>query len=443
MDNIRVYDLSKELRLDNRELIGICVKLDIPIKSHASILNESDATRIRLYVERISSMQKSSHLGQITNISINGFRRLLKIDLPMKNLTVLIGANGSGKTSFLDVFSILSASARGDLQNTLQLKGGLNNILTRGMAKELEISVEMNISYQSPLYYDLTLSPQGFSYVIKEEFLTQQRKKDRGQPFFYIKSQNLDIRYFSQEENKLLRPNWEQNILETSLSQVPKMYREPENLRKSLAACTYYAALDISETSPVRLPQPMRPASLPGKNGESLISCLYNLRETDRDRFEWLEDILSAAFPDFERLNFPPVAAGTLSMTWSDRHFSEPIYIHELSEGTLRFLWLATLLQSQNLTTITLIDEPEISLHPELLKHLVDLMREASKRTQLIVATHSERLIRFLEPEEILICDLEEGEAKMTWGDTLNLEKWLEDYSLDQLWAMNILGGRP
>ncbi|MFM7579946.1 MAG: translation initiation factor IF-2 N-terminal domain-containing protein, partial [Microcystaceae cyanobacterium] len=113
MDNIRVYDLSKELRLDNRELIGICVKLDIPIKSHASILNESDATRIRLYVERISSMQKSSHLGQITNISINGFRRLLKIDLPMKNLTVLIGANGSGKTSFLDVFSILSASARG------------------------------------------------------------------------------------------------------------------------------------------------------------------------------------------------------------------------------------------------------------------------------------------------------------------------------------------
>jgi predicted ATPase len=221
------------------------------------------------------------------------------------------------------------------------------------------------------------------------------------------------------------------------------MYRVPENTRKCLAACTYYAALDISEKSPIRLPQAMRPAVLPGKNGEDLIPCLYNLRETDRDRFEWLEDILSAAFPDFERLNFPPVAAGTLSMTWSDRHFSEPIYIHELSEGTLRFLWLATLLQSQNLTTITLIDEPEISLHPELLKHLVDLMREASKRTQLIVATHSDRLIRFLEPEEILICDLEEGQAKMTWADTLNLNKWLEDYSLDQLWAMNVLGGRP
>jgi predicted ATPase len=361
----------------------------------------------------------------------------------MKRLTVLIGENGSGKTSFLDIFSILSASARGDLQNTLQLKGGLNDILTRGKVKELEISVEMDLSYQNPLQYNLILSPQRFSYMIKEESLTQQRRKKTDQPFLYIDSYGLDIKYFSQEERKLLRPNWEQNPLETSLSQVPKMYREPENLRKSLAACTYYAALDISEKSPIRLPQTMRPAVLPGKNGESLISCLYNLRETDRDRFEWLEDILSAAFPDFEQLNFPPVAAGTLSMTWSDRHFSEPIYIHELSEGTLRFLWLATLLQSQNLTTITLIDEPEISLHPELLKHLVDLMREASKRTQLIVATHSDRLIRFLEPEEILICDLEEGQAKMTWADTLNLNKWLEDYSLDQLWAMNVLGGRP
>jgi predicted ATPase len=221
------------------------------------------------------------------------------------------------------------------------------------------------------------------------------------------------------------------------------MYREPENLRKSLASCTYYGPLDVSEKSPIRLPQAMRPAKLPGARGEDLISCLYDLRETDRDHFEMVENIISAAFPDFERLNFPPVAAGILSMTWTDRNFSQPIYVHELSEGTLRFLWLVTLLQSQNLTTITLLDEPEVSLHPELLRHLVYLMREASKHTQLIVATHSDRLIKFLKPKEVLISDLEEGEAKMTWADTLNLEQWLADYSLDQVWAMNIMGGRP
>ncbi|MBE9143381.1 AAA family ATPase [Planktothrix mougeotii] len=382
-------------------------------------------------------------MNRIETISIKGFRRLQNIELEMRNLTVMIGANGSGKTSFLDVMSILAASASGNLQNILQLKGGLNEILTRGKAQELEIAVSMQIPERQPLNYSLTLSPKNLSYEIREENLTQQSDLNAPEPFKYIESRGLDIKYYSQDDRRLLRPNWEHNPLETSLSQVPKMYREPENLRKTLASCTYYGALDVSEKSPIRLPQTMRPAKLPGASGEDLVSCLYDLRESDRDRFEWVENILSAAFPDFKRLSFPPVAAGTLSMTWTDQNFPQPIYVHELSEGTLRFLWLVTLLQSQNLTTITLLDEPEVSLHPELLRQLVYLMREASKHTQLIVATHSDRLIGFLEPHEVLICDIEEGEAKMTWADTFNLNKWLEDYSLDQVWAMNIMGGRP
>ena len=382
-------------------------------------------------------------MERFENISVRGFRRLRQVDLEMRNLIVMIGANGAGKTSFLDVLSVLAASANGNLPETLQRKGGLNQILTRGKAHELEIAVSMQTSEKQPLKYDLTLSPKGISYEISKETLTQQSNPNAPKPFKYIESYGLDIKYFSQTDHRLLPPDWEHNYLETSLSQVPKMYREPENLRKSLASCTYYGALDVSEKSPIRLPQAMRPATLPGASGENLVSCLYYLRETDRDRFEMVEAVISVAFPDFERLNFPPVAAGTISMTWTDKNFSQPIYVHELSEGTLRFLWLVTLLQSQSLTTITLLDEPEVSLHPELLRHLVYLMREASKHTQLIVATHSDRLIRFLEPREVLICDLEEGEARMTWADTLDLDKWLEDYTLDQVWAMNVMGGRP
>ncbi|MEH2381014.1 MAG: AAA family ATPase [Nostoc sp.] len=381
-------------------------------------------------------------MDRFENISVRGFRRLCQVELEMRDLIVMIGANGAGKTSFLDILSTLAASANGKLQETLQFKGGLNEILTRGKAQELEISVSMKVPEEKPLKYSLTLSPKGLSYEIRNETLTQQRNPSKPEPFKYIESHSLDIKYF-QEGSGLLRPNWEHNYLETSLSQVPKMYREPENLRKSLASCTYYGALDVSEKSPIRLPQQMRPAKLPGASGEDLVSCLYDLRETDRDRFEMVENVISTAFPDFERLNFPPVAAGTISMTWTDRNFSQPIYVHELSEGTLRFLWLVTLLQSQSLTTITLLDEPEVSLHPELLRHLAYLMREASKHTQLIVATHSDRLIRFLKPNEVLICDLEEGEARMTWADTLDLDKWLADYTLDQVWGMNLMGGRP
>ena len=130
------------------------------------------------------------------------------------------------------------------------------------------------------------------------------------------------------------------------------------------------------------------------------MSYLYYLREADRDRFENILDSLRVAFPDLEDLGFPPVAAGMLTMTWKDKKFSNPLYVHEFSEGTLRFLWLTALLQGPNLSTTTMIDEPEVSLHPELLNLLVDLMREAARRTQLIVATHSDRFIRFLELEE-------------------------------------------
>src|ERR1700726_4896001 len=83
---------------------------------------------------------------------------------------------------------------------------------------------------------------------------------------------------------------------------------------------------------------------LPGKNGEDLVSCLYYLREAEPDRFEAVEDALKAAFPGFRRLDFPPVAAGTLAMTWRDNRFSKPLYMHQVSEGMLRFVWLATLL---------------------------------------------------------------------------------------------------
>ena len=185
------------------------------------------------------------------------------------------------------------------------------------------------------------------------------------------------------------------------------------------------------------MPQPLQPAKLPGVDGEDLVSCLFSIRESDRDRFDLIEGTLHAGFHDFERLDFPPVAAGTLAMTWRDKRFSKPFYMHQLSEGVLRFLWLVTLLQSPGLPAVTLIDEPEVSLHPELLGLLADLLREASMRTQLIVATHADRLVRFLEPKEVVAMDLkEDGTTGAAWADTLDLDAWLKEYTLDEVWGM-------
>jgi len=379
---------------------------------------------------------------RLSRVKISGFRRLNEVDLTVRPFMALIGANGVGKTSLLDAFSILSASASGNLNAKLSRLGGISSLLTRGKSEDISFVVDMDVHGYKPLEYEIHLTPSVNGYVISKEILSQENERFNG-PFKYIDSSDGDIRYYELNSNRLVRPEWEHNPLETSLAQVPKMYRQPEELRRILATATQYHALDVSSRAPVKLPQPMKPATLPGSDGEDLVPYLYYLRETDRNRFDLIVDSLAAAFPDFKTLSFPPVAAGMLAMTWNDRRFGKPFYMNELSEGTLRFLWLVSMLQSPHLSTVTMIDEPEISLHPELLSLLADLMREASKRTQLIVATHSDRFIRFLQPAEVMVMDVDEaGFTTATWADSLDLDHWLEEYSLDEVWRMGRMGGR-
>lgn len=378
-------------------------------------------------------------MTRFQEISIKGFRRLANVQLELRPVSVLIGANGIGKTSMLDVFSLLASSARGSLNAALSELGGLSALITYDHAEELALGISMEIEKDTQTQrYSLRIKPRGPSYGIEQETLHQVHG-----PIAYdsIDSHGGDIRYH--ENGQIIRPTWDHNPLETSLAQVPKVFLWPEDFRRRLASSTLYHTLDVEARAPVRLPQPMRPAPLPGKNGEDLVSCLYYLRETDRDRFEAVEDALHTAFQGFERLEFPPVAAGTLAMSWRDKNFSKPLYTNQLSEGMLRFLWLVTLLQSPGLTALTLIDEPEVSLHPELLNLLADLFREASRRTQLVIATHSDRLVRFLKPEEVVVLDsTDDGMARLTWADQLDLKEWLGEYSLDEVWRRGRMGGR-
>ena len=381
-------------------------------------------------------------MNRVEELRIEGFRRLRSLQLEMRPLMVLLGANGVGKSSLLDAISLLSATATGTLNRSLSDLGGLADVLSRGGSGDLLLGVSMDVPGHEPLDYSFSLRPSGQAYSISSEVLSQKSQK-YPQPFKHIDSQGPNVRYFDIEKNTLLRPQWEHDPFETSLSQVPKMFRQPEELRRILGSLAHYHVLDVGPRAPVKLPQQLKPASGPGANGEELVSFLFSLKENHLHRFEAIEDTLRVAFPGFERLSFPPVAAGMLSLTWKEKSFRDPIYVHQLSEGTLRFLWLIALLQKPEPATLTLIDEPEVSLHPELISLLADLLREASRRSQIVVATHSDRLVRFLEPKEVAVLDLgEDGFTQATWADQLDLEAWLEDYTLDEIWRHGRMGGR-
>ncbi len=381
-------------------------------------------------------------MPRIRRIGIEGFRRLNDVDIEMRPMMALIGANGVGKTSFMDALSLLAASARGGMNGRLNEMGGASEVVTRDSRKDIVLCAEMDVPDYEPLEYRLSVAPQSQGYAISTETLHQAREGYQA-PFKHIESLYGDIRFYDPQEHGLVRPSWEHDPTESALSQVPRMFRQPEDLRRTLSSLTQYHVLDVGPRAPVKMPQQLRPATLPGENGEDLAPFLYNLRESGDGKYEAVEDSLRAAFPGFESLSFPIVAAGMVSMTWKETAFRNPIYMHQLSEGTLRFLWLVSLLQSPGLSAVTMIDEPEVSLHPELLALLADLMREVSGRTQIIVATHSDRLIRFLEPGEVAVMDIgDEGGASMTWGDALDLDGWLAEYSLDEVWQMGAMGGR-
>ena len=382
---------------------------------------------------------------KIKRIGIEGFRRLKDIDIEMRPMMVMIGANGVGKTSFMDALSLLAASARGALSQHLNDLGGFASVTTRSSAGGIALSTETTLLDDCQLGYSLQVSPQGIGYSISREKLVGVSASTA---ITYIDSEDGAISYHDPIMDELIQQRLKYNNRESALSQMPKIPLkstpfDPELFRDTLEKATQYHALDVSQRAPIKLPQQLRPTMLPGQNGEDLAPFLYNLREANYDRFEAVEDSLKAVFPGFESLGFPVVAAGMITMTWKDKSFRNPFYMHELSEGTLRFLWLVSLLQSPDLSTITMIDEPEVSLHPELLSLFAELLREASLRSHIVVATHSDRLIGFLEPSEVVVMDIDEGgAASMTWADWFDLDAWLAEYSLDQVWQMGRMGGR-
>lgn len=182
-------------------------------------------------------------MNQISRLRLEGFRRLESVDLTVRPFMVLIGANGVGKTSLLDAFSLLSASASGNLSTSLSRLGGISSLVTRERASGIAMYVEMKVPGHEPLEYDLGLRVNGTGYALSREVLTQ-RHSGHAAPFKHIDSSEAGIKYYDVRPGKkgLVKPDWDYNSLETSLSQVPRMFHEPEDLRRVLSTATLYHA---------------------------------------------------------------------------------------------------------------------------------------------------------------------------------------------------------
>lgn len=385
-----------------------------------------------------------------SSLNVQNFRSLTDVTVKIPDLTVMIGPNGSGKTTLLEVFQLLQRASQQELGPYLEGCGGILAVLSkeaveRGesrMSISLELDAESSISSE-PILYGVELAADQIGYSIASERLTWRTKPWLREPLKYILAERGRIQYYDPATQKLVEPSWAYVNSELALAQVPKMYQEPEQARNLLASIGHYSFLDVGPRSVIRLPQSLTPTTRPGANGENLYSALYNIRALHRPLYDRIEALLSQGFAEFRQIEFPVVGAGQVTLAWYERNLQSPLYPSQLSEGTLRYLWLITILLSPSAPALTLMDEPEVSLHPELLKLLAALLQDVSAGRQIIVATHSPDLIHWLEPKEVLVVEKAEGHTSLTWADEMDIDDWLEDYTLSDLWRMGNLGGRP
>jgi len=168
-------------------------------------------------------------MHKIQEITIRGLRRLHDVKFQMRPLMVMVGANGVGKSTFLDGISLLAQSTRGNLSGSLNELGGISSLTTRGLSDSITLGANMAVAGYKPLMYTARIVAQGHGYVVAEESLYQQH--DQPEPFKHIEAKYDKVHYFDIENGGLTTPNWDFDTGETALSQVPKMFRQPEEFR--------------------------------------------------------------------------------------------------------------------------------------------------------------------------------------------------------------------
>jgi predicted ATPase len=378
-------------------------------------------------------------------IKIEGFRSFKKVELEMPRLAVLIGPNGGGKSNFLDLMSLMSEAAQGQLEKGVGIRGGADCV-GFGFSSLRNVFVEFHFQGESlpnvrfKLGFDVAFAT---SNVQVEEVVEEPTTERNGQLSVVKRDRNECVfREGEIEERKTLEWASELAIFQVrDLSKYPTPYRLLSNIQE----WTLYRDIDVGPESPVRQPELVRPAVRLLPDGRNLSSVLYAMQQDHEETWEDILGILKTAYPDFEKLRVPAGGGdGKVHLRWFERpHEKEGLSANLLSDGTLKLLCLIAILKSPNPPPLICIDEPELGLHPDWIELVAELLQDAAVRTQVIVATHSPHIVAKLDPDQVIVTEKENGETRLERLSSSDLEKWLRDFNLADLWLAGHIGGRP
>lgn len=360
----------------------------------------------------------------IRTITIEGYKSIRKLErFELRPLSVLIGANGAGKSNFIGFFQFLRELIEQRLQLHVQKReGGADGCLFMGPKVTQAISA----------FVDFGRNAYGFGL---EPALDNQFRFARETTFFDgRKSWNYGGGHAEAKVKADDRPG-------------SRGHKSVANyVYRAMSRWTVYHFHDTSNTAPVRRECGVHDNEQLHPDAGNLAAYLLRIRTTHPAAYSLIRDTIRRAAPFFDdfALRVNPLAPERISLEWRQRDSEYMLRPHQLSDGTLRFACLATAILQPDAPEVMLFDEPELGQHPAALHLLGNLFKAAAgDRRQLIVSTQSSNLIEEFDPEDIIVVEREGGESKFRRLVAADLAEWLGDYSLGELWRKGVLGAQP
>ncbi len=366
---------------------------------------------------------------KIDRVVIENFKSIRRADIELRDINILIGPNGVGKSNFINFFKMLNSFVERGLQNFVIREGGGDNILYFG-SKESEYL--FGDVYFQKNRYEFKLIP-----TMEDRLVFEYEKVY----FSYENMWRYDIISENKEESGLRDASEKEGIM-GGRSKSYYVYN-------AMSTWRVYHFHDSSPEAPARKFNNIEDNRFLKYNGANLSAFLYMLSRRYPAHFDIIEKSFKAVTPFFDRFIIEPdrINPQLVKLEWrhidSDKHFN----ISHLSDGSFRLLCLLTLFYQPDefLPSTIIIDEPELGLHPAAINLISEIIQKMSHKVQFIISTQSPQFISNFQPEHIIVADYDRRERSTIFKRYTeeDLEIWLRDYSLGEIWQKNILGGRP
>ncbi len=387
---------------------------------------------------------------KINHLEIKGFRSLKNVIWQPGKLNIVIGPNGTGKSNLLRLLELIGSSARGQLGKSVQHSGGMGSLVWDGSMDKISFNIRAltfkeneNTAGNSFSYkvYMARLGTTSNFQIEKERFLVNL--PDNGQEnetFDLLQRDGFKARLFYEKEMNYIEqenlPEEETLFSKTSGTFTKNNYISA--IQKQLSSWAIYHNINVNQEAKIRQPIVARYEKHVDTDGQNLITVLHTLYTSDRNFKEDIDMAMRYAFSnDFEELVFPPAADQRIQIRIRWKTLNQTTSSSDISDGTLHFLFLLTVLASPYLAPVIAIDEPATYLHPSMLPVIAEYAVEASERgAQVIFTTHSTQLLDAFEDvtPTITVTKWENGETILKTIDGEELKYWLKGYSLGSLY---------